>query len=294
MNPQFGGPWTVLKLEIVRQYLVAYVQALKNQSFCTHYIDAFAGTGYVELRGGADQIQGLLAEVEEVETASQNALQGSARQALEIDPPFDQFTFIERSPWRSEQLARLQASHFDRWGTVNVLQEDANIALQRICARWNRTGDRAVVFLDPFGMSVDWVTLQAIARTQSMDMWYLFPLMAVNRLLPRERPPLPEWEDKLNRFFGTANWRDEFYRQRSAPTLFDEVPDETITRIGDMDRIRDFVLARFRAIFPAVADNPRFLCTQTGTPLFLLCFAASNPRGAPIAIRIAQHILGTR
>jgi three-Cys-motif partner protein len=225
-------------------------------------------------------------------------LQGSAEQALQIDPPFDHYIFIERSPWRNEQLRQLQARHFERWGTVSVLQQDANAALQRICSRWNRTRDRAVVFLDPFGMSVEWATLRAIAETESMDVWYLFPVMAFNRLLPREREPLPEWEGALNRCVGADDWRTTFYQRRQVPSLLqmldgDEPEEMEVTRVGDWDAIRDFVVQRLGTLFPAVAQNPLFLSTPSGTPLFLLCFAASNPRGAKIALRIAEHILGT-
>lgn len=42
---QFGGPWTVEKLDALRGYLIGYAQALKNQPFRRWYIDAFAGTG---------------------------------------------------------------------------------------------------------------------------------------------------------------------------------------------------------------------------------------------------------
>lgn len=47
---QFGGDWTQAKLEAVRKYLVAYTTALKKQPFTLNYIDAFAGTGYRELK----------------------------------------------------------------------------------------------------------------------------------------------------------------------------------------------------------------------------------------------------
>ena len=42
---QFGGPWTVEKLDALRAYLIGYAQALKKQAFRRYYIDAFAGTG---------------------------------------------------------------------------------------------------------------------------------------------------------------------------------------------------------------------------------------------------------
>ena len=46
----FGGDWTSTKLAVIAKYLSAYVDVLKNQSFITAYIDAFAGTGYRTMR----------------------------------------------------------------------------------------------------------------------------------------------------------------------------------------------------------------------------------------------------
>ena len=49
----FGGPWTQQKLNILEHYLDAYTTALKNQPFRLVYIDAFAGTGRIELQDRA-------------------------------------------------------------------------------------------------------------------------------------------------------------------------------------------------------------------------------------------------
>jgi three-Cys-motif partner protein len=42
---KFGGAWTVIKIDILKQYLDAYTTALKSQPFNLVYIDAFAGCG---------------------------------------------------------------------------------------------------------------------------------------------------------------------------------------------------------------------------------------------------------
>ena len=49
-NQYFGGDWTTEKLERVKKYLQAYVRIMNKQNFRFLYIDAFAGTGYVELK----------------------------------------------------------------------------------------------------------------------------------------------------------------------------------------------------------------------------------------------------
>ena len=48
---------------------------------------------------------------------------------------------------------------------------------------------------------------------------------------------------------------------------------------------------RLKSIFAAVADEPKVLRNSANSPLYLLCFAAGNPKGAPIALRIASHLL---
>ena len=48
---------------------------------------------------------------------------------------------------------------------------------------------------------------------------------------------------------------------------------------------------RLKAVFAAVAEQPRVLANSTNCPLYLLCFAAGNLKGAPIALRIANHLL---
>ena len=37
------------------------------------------------------------------------------------------------------------------------------------------------MFLDPYGMEVEWKTLQAVAATRAIDVWFLFPLAGLYR-----------------------------------------------------------------------------------------------------------------
>lgn len=47
---QFGGKWTTVKLKVLSHYLQSYTTALKKTRFHKLYIDAFAGTGYRDMR----------------------------------------------------------------------------------------------------------------------------------------------------------------------------------------------------------------------------------------------------
>lgn len=70
--------------------------------------------------------------------------------------------------------------------------------------------------------------------------------------------------------------------------LFGE--EERVVR-ASLERIGEFFVQRLKTIFPGVAERPAVLSNSKGSPLYLFCFAAANQKGAPIALRIAEHLL---
>ena len=83
--------------------------------------------------------------------------------------------------------------------------------------------------------------------------------------------------------------RSAFYRSSRETGLFGD--EYVVQKDTDFDRIKDFFLERLRRLFPGVADNPLILRNSRNSPMYLLCFAAANERGAPVAVKIAQRIL---
>ena len=289
----FGGNWTRDKLRILEDYLKAYTTALKNQSFRLWYVDAFASTGYVSLDSGnvAQSRLSILGEGRDDETA--NILKGSARLAIEVDDrPFDEFIFIEQNFEYAIELSKLKQELNDR--SIRVVPDDANKFLPDWCAEKNRQlgtpwrGERAVIFLDPFATEVDWQTIQIISETKSVDLWILFPLSALTRMLPTDREPDEANIAGLNRVFGSQVWQAELYRTQVQQTLFG---DEAQIVRNDQQAIVNLYLAKLREAFPAVSNNPRWFRNSRNSPLFALMFAAANERGGPIALRIANDLL---
>jgi three-Cys-motif partner protein len=105
MAHSFGGKWTQEKLEKVGYYLQSYATALKNQNFRLIYVDAFAGTGYVSLK---DKNENQLSLLEFEETEVREFVSGSAKNALEVNPPFDEYVFIEKNEKRFAELENLK------------------------------------------------------------------------------------------------------------------------------------------------------------------------------------------
>ena len=290
---QFGGSWTRDKLQILRGYLESYTTALKRQNFTLVYADAFAGSGYVDI-GSPNYSQATPLLDGETDADTAQILKGSARLALEVDDrPFDRFVFVEQNAAHAIELQKLRSEFPHR--EIEIHRSDANAFLPEWCESQNRRLDvpwrrqRGVIFLDPFATEVDWQTVQSIAETKSLDLWILFPLSALTRILPTERQPDEDWAAISDRVFGGPEWRGAFYRTQIQPTLFGE--EQVLTARNDQQSIVDAYLAKLRTVFEAVADRPRWFLNSRNSPQFAFMFAASNPAGAPIAVRIADHLL---
>lgn len=285
----FGGQWTVEKLECVRQYLKAYMQVMKKQKFCTWYIDAFAGTGYRGKSSSAEETQLTISTDGEVEDA-ENFQDGSVVRALELKPAFEHYLLIEQHGGRAAALQQLRDQFPPLRQRIEIARGDCNCVLREL-SQDDWTNRRAVAFLDPYGMQVEWETLQALANTKAVDLWLLFPhAYGVNRMLKRDGELPADWCARLDRFFGTREWQDVFY-QRTREFDIEHGEYERIEKVANLDMIRDYFLDRMKSIFPGVADNPLTLANSKGNPLYLLCFACASPSGSSIALRIATHIL---
>jgi len=309
---KFGGNWTDLKLAVVKEYFTQFNTALSNTKFKRVYIDAFAGGGRVipkvdknyapkitskeDLFSGHPNTGSTQPDDENVEIEEENFRHGSPLLALETNPPFNEFIFIERDePTLNQLKQQISDNRMAKGRPVQYLPEDANTALSRISnTDWN--GRRAVIFLDPFALEIRWSTLVAIAQTKAMDMWLLFPAMAVNRMLPRSAEVPEDWAKRLDETFGDSSWKAEFYAKPGPPSIDDFFPDSLPeakeAKLDDpFGRLNRYVVRRLKTVFAGVVEEALVLKTSSGTPLFLLCFAVANENGAPIAKKIASHIM---
>ena len=98
---------------------------------------------------------------------------------------------------------------------------------------------------------------------------------------------------RLTRFFGTEDWKEAFYEEASdQPNMFDLLGEESgYAKRANFDAIGRFFVERLEQVFVGVSKNPLPLRNSKEVPLFLLCFAAANPRGAKPALKIANHLL---
>ncbi len=281
----FGSFSTGLKLKVVEDYLKAYTLVLKNQGFETLYIDAFAGTGE-----RTEHVDGSEATL--FEGAVDGRLKrhrGSAKIAIDVEPPFTRIVFIEKNSRHVAALRNLQSAHPER--DIEIIQGSANEELRKLLTRTSWRKRRAVLFLDPYGMDVSWETLQLVKKTKAVDLWYLVSLSGLFRQAARNQCSLDAVKRvAITRMLGTDAWEGEWYQPNNQKDLFEG--DEPSLRTADIKAIEEFAYRRLKDLFKNVS-RPLQLRNAGGVQMFSLFFAISNESGAAVhhAMQIANHIL---
>lgn len=276
---RYGGLWTEIKTEAVEYYLKCFTAALsKVPSFRLWYIDAFAGTG----TRTADRETGGLLDGKPIEIVTET-LDGSAKRALNVVPPFNHFRFIEQDSERCAALESLKSSypHAD----IEVIPGDANAILRDLCGAppWStgaKSTSRGVVFLDPYALQVEWATLEALAATELLDVWYLFPLRDVVRQLAIDYKGIGPKERRLDLVLPPT-WRDLYDVQPAPADLFDVDLEPAAKRVPSKSQIEQWFKSELDNRFAYVSE-PLPILTAPGRQAFSLFLCVSTRASPPI------------
>lgn len=296
----WGGPWTEEKLDAFEKYVKAYLRIMNRQrdlyDWKLLYFDGFAGSG-IRSESEADaeiqSIKDLFSE--DVSWQDLDVYKGAAERVVRIEQDglrsFDAFYFIDKSQENCDALSK-KLSDYKVNGKRYYLPVDANIAVCQLAntLKGNRKF-KALAFLDPFGMQIDWDALKTL-KGVSVDLWILVPTgVIVNRLLERKmdvRRGLAHSE-KLCSFFGLPEdfLQDYFYIKTQEDTLFGE-EETVVTKAKDsIWKIAELYVERLKTIFPYVSEDPLILFNNHNFPIYHLVFASQKA----VAQKIAQQII---
>jgi three-Cys-motif partner protein len=157
------GPWSEVKLEILRRYAAEDSKILSNQrnpSFFHVYIDAFAGAGYHLSKRTGEMVL------------------GSPLNALEVRPPFREYHLIDLDGDKMAGLRELVGKRSD----VHLHHGDCNTVLLNEVYPQVRFQDyrRGLCTLDPYGLHLDWQVIQTAGMMKSLDVFINFPIYDIN------------------------------------------------------------------------------------------------------------------
>ena len=183
------GPWSELKLEILRKYATAYSAILTEKGFHHSYIDAFAGSGH------------------HLSKRTRELIPGSPLNALEVKPPFESLYLIDLDVARANELRKLTADKKN----VKVFGGDSNsILLSEVfpSIRYEKY-QRALCILDPYGLHLNWTVIAEAAKLRSIDIFLNFPVLDMNRnVLWRREDASGESVVRMNAFWWDLSWRE--------------------------------------------------------------------------------------
>lgn len=247
------GPWSEIKLEIIQKYAAAYSRVVSSQSAIRSYayIDAFAGLGYHRTK------------------KTKLTVKGSPRLALEVEPPFSQYHFIDLDSARVvslRELERLRPGRVKTWnGDCNqILLNDVFPSIQY------KNYSRALCLLDPYGLHLSWSVLKAAGDSKAIEIFLNFPVMDINmNVLKRERSKVSgEQEGRMTAFWGDDGWRQVAYR--AEPGLFGDMEEKE-----DNERLVSAFCKRLKshAGFEYVSA-PLAMRNSTNATLYYLLFAS--------------------
>jgi len=282
----FAGPHTVKKLECLEKYLRAYLKVFKNKTWAqTIYVDAFAGTGEVPVAATYPSLP--------LDGAGTAFVIGSARRALGLEESFGEYIFIEKKRSHARELQQIRRSYPEK--NIQVLNADANNGLKRLCTERDWEKCRAVVFLDPFGSQVEWSTIEALAATKAVDLWYLFPAgLSVDRQIRKKDGSVHESHERaLDRILGTPDWRRAFRTEVDAgPDLFLPI-NRTTKKTVDAESATHFMIDRLRTAFKGGVLSEWLPLGSGNVHMFSLLFACANPspRANELAMRLARAVM---
>lgn len=300
MRPQvFGDDHTRKKLEAVQAYLGMFTTALKKQNFDLLYIDACAGSGASVSRAVAanskqasEQIP--LMHADESMLDADKIIVGSAIRALAVQNPFTRYLFNDVKRANVEALkSEIDANYSHLSNRVTVTQFDANEMLKSICKSTNWKKTRAVVFLDPFGLQIKYETLQFLAETEAVDVWYLVPVFAMFRQVRGDGAVLADGGRSVDEALGTTEWRNVVAIEEKGQTdMFGECFAKSKKAV-DVRWFERVAQDRLRAAFGGRVLDQVLPLGKPGLHEFSLMFAWANPSepARSLAARLASAVL---
>lgn len=217
---------------------------------------------------------------------------GSAIRALGVNPPFHKYLLNDTKQSNVDALRSSIRDDFPHLADrVEITRLDANEMLRKLCASqdWNET--RAVVFLDPFGLQINYETLELLGRTKAVDVWYLVPVFAMYRQVSGDGQIHPDGGPRVDAALGTTVWRQVAVIEEESTDLFSQ-PQFRSARAVDIAWFEKVAKERISAAFGGRVLDDTLPLGRNGVQEFSLMFAWANPsEKAKLAAKLAKAVL---
>ena len=301
----WGGAWTEEKLECFENYVKAYLTIMNkyrdDRKWTLFYFDGFAGSGHreqiVEEENDSttkDDTQLFLFKEGTIVSKELPPYKGAAERVVQLEKKkrgFDYYYFIDKF---EENLTRLEfkLSAYETKGKKVFRCGDANEQVLHMAA-YMRTHPKAKVLclLDPFGMSVKWETINALAGV-GVDLWILVPTGSIVGRLIQNNGEL-RFPETLEQFFGLPKEEiyNRFYMKNMVPADLFAPEHEEVCKVPHINNeIIGLYCEQLGTLFSQVTHEPLEMRNSKGVTIFHFVCASNNPA----AVKIAQQIFNSK
>lgn len=273
------GDWSVDKLDILQSYSEQYALILQNQTtakggpqFYCGYIDGFAGAG------------------QHIHKGTGKVIAGSPTIALTLPTKFDEYHFVDLDNERVKQLQKLCHGHL----SAHVhLGDCTDVLLDKVFPKFQyKDYRRALCFLDPYGMHLDWKVLAAAGSMKSIEIFLNFPVMDINRNVKRENlnEVDADHRDRMTKFWGDETWHAAMFAPSDQTNFLGLLGDGG--EIHELDKKdNEAFVSVFRTRLKEYAGfsfvpEPVAMRNSKNAVVYYLFFASNNKTGE----KIANHI----
>jgi three-Cys-motif partner protein len=211
---------------------------------------------------------------------------------LELRHPFARYVFVEQRRDDVAALYDLKSQFPALADRVDIRRGDANRQISEFCEVTDWNVSRCVMFLDPFGNQVEWRTLEVIARTRSIDVWYLFPAgLGVHRQISREGTVADDHAASLDKIIGDPRWREVFVSVKPVEGLFETMEERR--KIADAEAVTRYMAERMKTIFAGGVLDEWLPLGRNRAHHYSLMFAWGNPssKASELARKFARDVL---
>jgi three-Cys-motif partner protein len=239
---------------------------MKDKTFKTHYIDAYAGAGNHIIKNSGDVIH------------------GSPRIVIEdIELGFDNYHLIEKDKSKYDQLCQI----FKDRKNVRIYNEDCNDVLPSLFASIKYENyERAFCFLDPYNFSIKWEHVVQAANAKTIELLINFMIYDANRNYLRTdfSNMTSNQKEKMNIIWGDDSWEKSLFVEKD--TLFGDVlKSKTQNRM-----VTDSYIERLKEVagFKYV-PRPSSMKTTKNSDIYYLIFASHNEAAGKIMSYVMQN-----
>lgn len=284
----WGGNWTDEKLDAFEGYVNAYLTIMNSQKKkyngwpTTIYFDGFAGSGIRE----SSEINDVNLFGDYLIDNETDVYRGSAERVLRMTTKFDYYFFVDNDKSAVDLLKGKLNELKLVTDQCNFIPDDVNNQLVKL-SNFVDSKKAALVFLDPFGMQINWQSIELL-KNKKVDLWILIPSgVIINRFLDRKGKL--QFIKKLESYFGLD--KNEivkiFYDTNTVETLFGI--ETVIVKTNDsIKKIAQVYIKKLKQIFNYVSEEPLTLFNTKNFPIYHFVFASNNKTAHKIAKQIIE------